>query len=110
METEKNNKNDAQENKGAQQQGFDLSGLDLSGVLPPGIWDIIKPLLPGGATALGMYFLAVKPLKDKVEIMETKVEDMQKRLDAQKEYILDMEARQEAMQKDLGSLNTELDK
>jgi len=110
METEKNNTSGAPDNNNAQRQGFDLSGLDLSGVLPPGTWDIIKPLLPGGITALGMYFLIVKPIKDKVETMSDKMEEMQKRLDAQKEYILSMETKQEEMEKDLGSVNAELEK
>lgn len=110
METDKNNKSDAKENNSGQQQGFDLSGLDLSGILPPGTWDIVKPLLPGGITALGMYFFIVKPIKEKVETMSTKMEEMQKRLDAQKEYILSMETKQEEIVKDLGSLNDELEK
>ena len=111
METEKNkNTGDSQDKSSAQQQGFDLSGLDLSGILPPGTWEIIKPLLPGGITALGMYFFLVKPIKDQVETLNTKIEEMQKRLDAQKEYILNMEAKQGEMEKDLGSVNAELEK
>ena len=110
METEKNNKTGAQNTNNAQQQGFDLSGLDLSGILPPGTWEVVKPLLPGGIAALGMYFFVIKPLADKVDILATKVQEMQKRLDAQKEYILDVEEKQEELEKDLGSVNDELEK
>ena len=110
METENTNntgnKQDAQPN----QQGFDLSGLDLSGLFPPGAWDAIKPFLSSGVMAGGIYLFLIKPLKDKVEAQEKRIDEIEDRLDSQKEYILKLETRLDDMQKNLGSINDEMEK
>lgn len=92
------------------QQGFDLSGLDLSGLLPPGVWDSIKPFITSGVMAGGIYLFLIKPLKDKIEAQSERMDEMKDRLDSQKEYILKMETRLDDMQKSLGSINDELEK
>lgn len=109
METENtNNTGNGQQKQG--QQGFDLSGLDLSGLFPPGAWEAIKPFLPSGLVAGGIYLFLIKPLKDKMESQQESLEEMKDRLDSQKEYILKLETRLDEMQKSLESINDELNK
>ena len=92
------------------QQGFDLSGLDLSGLLPPGVWESIKPFITSGVMAGGIYMFVIKPLKDKVEAQNERIDEMKGRLDSQKEYILQLETRLDGMDKNLGSINDEMEK
>ena len=92
------------------QQAFDLSGLDLSGMFPPGVWDSIKPFITSGVMAGGIYLFLIKPLKDKLEAQSERIDEMKDRLDSQKEYILKLETRLDDMDKNLGSINNEMEK
>lgn len=81
METNKNN--DAGENKskasGTEQNP--LGGLDLNGLLNnPQIAELIKHLLAGGAAMAGNYFMWIKPMQEKMEAMNTKITDQDKRI------------------------------
>jgi len=109
METE-NTSNPQNGQQKQNQQGFDLSGLDLSGLLPPGVWDAIKPFITSGVMAGGIYLFLIKPLKEKIEAQSERIDEMKDRLDSQKEYILKLETRLDDMQKNLGSINEEMDK
>lgn len=81
METDK--KNEAGENKsktsGAEQNP--LGGFDLNGLLNnPQIAELIKHLLAGGAAMAGNYFMWIKPMQEKMEAMNTKITDQDKRI------------------------------
>lgn len=109
METD-NTSNPQNGQKKQTQQGFDLSGLDLSGLLPPGVWDALKPFITSGVMAGGIYLFLIKPLKDKIEAQSERIDEMKDRLDSQKEYILKLETRLDNMDKNLGSINDEMEK
>lgn len=103
METE--NTNNSQNGQQKQTQGTAFSGLDLGTLLPKETLDAIKPFLTSGVLAGGIYLFLIKPLKDRMDIQEKSLDEIKKRLDAQKEYILDLETRLEHTQTEINGIN-----
>jgi len=80
METTKNN---AEENKSTASSNAQntMGGFDLNGIMnDPKIMEIIKHLLSGGGAMAGSYFIWIKPLQDKIEAMNTKIVEQDKRI------------------------------
>lgn len=80
METNKNNagenKNTASNNTQNPLGGFDINTL----INDPKIMEILKHLLSGGGAMAGSYFIWIKPLQDKIEILDNKIIEQNKHI------------------------------
>ncbi|HXB41690.1 MAG TPA: hypothetical protein VNZ49_14210 [Bacteroidia bacterium] len=81
METNKSNK--AEENKTTANSNTQntAGGLDLNGIInDPKIMEILKHLLSGGGAMAGSYFIWIKPIQDKIDALNTKITEQDKRI------------------------------
>lgn len=103
METNKNNNENKNASTSSQNQmgGFDLNNL----INDPKILEILKHLLSGGGAMAGSYFIWIKPLQDKIEALNIKVTEQDKKIKELEDTIEDLteEAEEEEkVQKKLG--------
>ena len=83
METNKNNTGESKNAAGnnAQNPQNPLGGFDINTIMnDPKIMEIIKHLLSGGGAMAGSYFIWIKPLQDKIEAMNAKIAEQDKRI------------------------------
>lgn len=101
METKKDN---AGENKNASAGNAQnpLPGFDLNGIMnDPKIMEILKHLLSGGGAMAGSYFIWIKPLQDKIEVMNAKITEQDKRIKELEDTVEDLSEEEEEQQGNL---------
>ena len=75
-----------------------LGGFDISKLLQnDGVMEVLKHLLSSGGAVAANYFIWIKPLQDKVEAMNKKVEENERQLKKQEERIGELEDGQEQL-------------
>ncbi len=110
METQNTSKSEETQNGNTSKpspENAGPSGLDLNSLLTPGALEYLKPLLSSGLTLAGVHFFLLKPVNEKIDKLADQVKELEKRLNVQKEYILNLEAKQADMENDLGKVTTE---
>lgn len=103
METNKNNNENKNATTSSQSQmgGFDLNNL----INDPKVLEILKHLLSGGGAMAGSYFIWIKPLQDKIDTLNTKVIEQDKKIKELEDTIDDLteeDQEEEKVQKNLG--------
>lgn len=90
METNKNNAGENKNTSGNNSQN-PLGGFDINTIMnDPKIMEIIKHLLSGGGAMAGSYFIWIKPLQDKIEVLDKKVIEQDKRIKELEEVVDDL--------------------
>ncbi len=103
METNKNNNENKNASTSSQNQagGFDLNNL----ISDAKILEILKHLLSGGGAMAGSYFIWIKPLQDKIDALNIKVTEQDKKIKELEDTVEDLTEKEEEekVQKNLGS-------
>jgi hypothetical protein len=78
---EEKKKNTGEEKKSNPDPNNPLAGFDFSKLLEnEGVMEFLKHLLSGGGAMAGNYFLWIKPLQDKCEAMNKKIDTQENRI------------------------------
>ncbi|MBI3521451.1 MAG: hypothetical protein HY062_19085 [Bacteroidetes bacterium] len=105
MENSKNNsdnKSGASQEKNNNPATNPLNGFDFSKLLQnEGVMEFLKHLLSGGGAMAANYFLWIKPMQDKIEVMNKKIEENEREIKKQDERIEELEEEQEKLTKQL---------
>lgn len=104
METNKNKPDDNKSTTTNSQNP--LGGLDINNLISdPKIMEILKHLLSGGGAMAGSYFIWIKPLQDKIDALNTRVTEQDKRIKELEDTVEDLteeDEEEEHKEKSLG--------